>query len=720
MSNSQQTNVSNPALALFAASFASLFFELLIIRWLSCDFIAFSVFKTFPLVTCFVGLGTGVAKGESRHFRYVGLALLVTVLVTVITDFKGYGPEFFPSLTLYQWNELGIGAGQELIMRVIRMTLLMILLLMGPFAVMFTIGTLIGEMFNRLDPLRAYCVDIAGAITGSLTFALLSFAAITPNAEVAVFAAIVTVLVFITRQPKVVTLSTLLVSCIISLLPVFNNPTTIWSPYYRIDVDQINVPAPLTKSGKNEDVGVYISAHRGFCQAFTKLEKLELSEAGENEKASKLLAGFLDVRRAYYGLPYIFQPQPKDVLILGAGSGSDVREAVRRGATWIDAVEIDPGILSLAAKHNPYYKDPAVHYHLEDGRRFLAKTNKKYDLIILACLDSSALAGTGSSLRTDCYIHTAQSYRDIAKLLKPDGIFALSFGASVHGDSDWLRNRIYRTVEAATGYPPAVMSDEKAKVNWPAYYFITGEPIRKKLVEAPIQPESFTRIDMPADVKGLVLNDDWPFLYVRDKVLDIPYLAVLCLIIGLATYVGRSLLFSKKSGSDIQLFLLGSAFILIELQAISRLALNFGATWITSSVVINSVLLMILAANYLILKIKNPISMNVLYGGLIASLLVSYLMPFDLIRSNLANMEMLSHVVVTVITLFPILIAGLIFATAFKTVKHPSRSFAFNILGSVLGGLLEYLSTYVGINNLVLVAIVLYVFSYLASRKGDA
>jgi hypothetical protein len=83
----------------------------------------------------------------------------------------------------------------------------------------------------------------------------------------------------------------------------------------------------------------------------------------------------------------------------------------------------------------------------------------------------------------------------------------------------------------------------------------------------------------------------------------------------------------------------------------------------------------------------------------------------------MASMDMVAAVLMTVVTLLPILMAGLIFATAFKVVQHPSRSFAFNLLGSVLGGLLEYLSTYVGINNLVLVSIFLYVFSYLAARK---
>lgn len=716
ISESKAPKELNPSLVLFVASFASLFFELLIIRWLTCDFLAFGVFKTFPLVTCFVGLGTGVAKGDSRHFRYVGFALLITVGVILWTGYQGYGQESFPSLTLYQWNNLDPEMGSQLMLRVLRMTLLIVLLLMGPFAVMFAIGSLIGETFNKIGALKAYCVDIAGAIAGSITFALLSFLCVSPTVEVVIFSVIVGVLFFMTGR-LMYGLPVLVVSSAICLLPMFNAENTIWSPYYRIEVKNILLPAQLSQSGKTEDVGLYIDTNHGFSQAFTRLEKIELSEAGQKEEASRLLAGFLDVRRNYYALPYTFKPAPKDVLILGAGSGSDVREAVRRGATWIDAVEIDPGTLSLAEKHNPYFNNPAVHYHLDDGRRFIAKTGRKYDLIILACLDSRALSGTGSSLRTDCYIHTEEAYKDVVKLLKPDGVLALSFGASVDGNSEWLRNRIYKTLEKVTGYAPIVMSDEKAPTKWPAYFFATGEPVRQGLVTAPVNPDSFSKLDVPADPEGLILTDDWPFLYVRDKVLDLPYLAVLGLIVAITLYVGRDLIFKKKTASDFQLFFLGAAFILVELQAISRLSLLYGATWVTASVVINGVLLMILAANFVIIKATKPFNQNHLYAGLFLSLFVSYLLPVNAIRASFASADAIGSAIITAFCLLPILMAGLIFATAFKIVKQPSRSFAFNLLGSVLGGLLEYLSTYVGINNLVIVAILLYLFSFVGARR---
>lgn len=315
----------------------------------------------------------------------------------------------------------------------------------------------------------------------------------------------------------------------------------------------------------------------------------------------------------------------------------------------------------------------------------------------------------------------------------------LSFGASVGGASNWLRDRIYQTLLEVTGYPPAVFSDEKSDFNWPAYFFISGEPIRQsKLRESensqtlgsPIATEAlqhqtssaakvaqigFSEINMKAESikNNIVLSDDWPFLYIKDKALDLPYLFVLALFSAITIYVGRGLILGAKSHVDIQLFYLGAAFILLELQAISRLSLIYGATWITSSVVINGVLVMILLANYVALRNIN-LSMRNQYLVLFLSILISFCAP-SIATKTLGSTHSL---LITTATLLPVFVAGLIFASSFKNSANPSRSFAFNLLGSVLGGLLEYLSGYIGIGNLLLVSGALYLLSYISWNNG--
>ena len=72
---------------------------------------------------------------------------------------------------------------------------------------------------------------------------------------------------------------------------------------------------------------------------------------------------------------------------------------------------------------------------------------------------------------------------------------------------------------------------------------------------------------------------------------------------------------------------------------------------------------------------------------------------------------------VTVVTLLPMGIAGMLFACLFAPVREPHRAMAFNLLGAVAGGLLEYLSNYTVIKGLELVAAALYLCAWLCSVR---
>ena len=706
-----------PALELFAISLASLFFELLVIRWLSCDFLVFSVFKTFPLVACFVGLGVGVAKGNDRLFRYVPLALLTFVALTESLVAKGFTSISFPSMGVYQWMNSVPEFSAQFTLHVFGMAMGIILLLAGPFAVMACLGSRIGVLFNRQKPLYAYCIDIGGAIAGSVLFALLSFLCFSPSAQIAVFAVMLVPLIYKHCRKVGMALFSLVVATAIAYVPSFSNPSTMWTPYGRIDQVEITVPAKYAEDKKSNTLGVFITVNHNFSQIFTKVNQIDLAPAAKEQPVLKTLADFLSVRRHYYALPYVFK-KPQDVLILGAGSGSDVAEALRNDAESVDAVELDPEIIKIGKLYNDAYHSPKVHLYCDDARNYINRCQKQYDMIIYGCLDSRVVSGVGSSMRTDSYIHTINAYRRCIALLKPGGIFVLSFGASHNGGADWLRDKIYKTIEAAAGYPPLTMSDEHAPVNWPAFVFVVGEAVRLHQLSVPHDAYSFSGINMPQTVDARILTNDWPYLYIRPVGVDLPYLLVLAGIVVIAVFAGRYLLLGSKTSSDVQLFFLGASFILLELQSISRLSLLFGTTWLTSTVVINGVLLMIMAANLTILRFGTMRSQGLMYAGLAVSLLLSYFLPVELILGWNNQIAYAGHLAVTVLTLVPMFMAGLIFAKAFEQVKSPARSFAFNILGTVFGALLEYVSTYWGCNSLVLIAFALYSVSYAAWHYG--
>src|SRR4030095_8855797 len=136
----------------------------------------------------------------------------------------------------------------------------------------------------------------------------------------------------------------------------------------------------------------------------------------------------VEKKEYFYQWPYaVFGDTFDDVLILGAGTGTDVAAALRHGAKHVDAVEIDPIILRLGAAHHPDrpYADPRVRTINDDARHFLATTEKQYDLIVFALIDSLTVQSSSSSVGLESYMSTDESFRAVRSRLKPRGVMAL-------------------------------------------------------------------------------------------------------------------------------------------------------------------------------------------------------------------------------------------------------------------------------------------------------
>jgi spermidine synthase len=81
------------------------------------------------------------------------------------------------------------------------------------------------------------------------------------------------------------------------------------------------------------------------------------------------------------------KPGVENVLEIGLSSGSWARVlANHAGVKSLDIVEINPGYLELISKY-PENKDvlneEKVHIHIDDGRRWVTRTDKKFDFILM-------------------------------------------------------------------------------------------------------------------------------------------------------------------------------------------------------------------------------------------------------------------------------------------------------------------------------------------------
>jgi len=378
------------------------------------------------------------------------------------------------------------------------------------------------------------------------------------------------------------------------------------------------------------------------------------------------------------------------VLIVGAGTGNDTAAALRGGARHVDAVEIDPAIVNLGklAHPNRPYTDPRVQVWVDDARSYFNKTDRKYDLVVFGLLDSHRLFSSMSSVRLDSFVFTEESFREVSQLLNDHGIVVVQHGLG----SSFMAARMYRMLMDVFAMPPQVLHIPE----FPGLTFVAGPGV-------PPGP--------PKDVGPVVkATDDWPFLYLEGHTLPREYtvaLAVMLLVTMLAV-----LGCSRGQMRTVQphFFLLGSGFLLIETLSVTRFALLFGSTWAVNSIVFSAILVVVLLANVWMDRVA-VVNTHLLYALLAVAVLVNFLFPIhSLLRTTLPVRLGAAMVLMGA----PIFFAAFIFARSFKQTATPEMAFASNLVGAVVGGLIEYSSLVIGFRHLLLIALALYTLSYAA------
>ncbi|CAI8904415.1 spermine/spermidine synthase domain-containing protein [Methylocaldum szegediense] len=139
--------------------------------------------------------------------------------------------------------------------------------------------------------------------------------------------------------------------------------------------------------------------------------------------------GFLDYVPS--ALPYHLLPPKPKVLVLGAGGGSEVLQAIYHDAEHIDAVELNPDMIDLVSRDfadfaGHVYSHPSVTVHAEEARSFVAASRKRYDLIQIALLDAFTTSSAGSYALNESYLYTIEALQAYLAHLRPGGFLAVT------------------------------------------------------------------------------------------------------------------------------------------------------------------------------------------------------------------------------------------------------------------------------------------------------
>jgi spermidine synthase len=129
-------------------------------------------------------------------------------------------------------------------------------------------------------------------------------------------------------------------------------------------------------------------------------------------------------------LPYHLLDQPT-VLVLGAGGGADVLQALYSGAGHIDAVELNPLVVELvdgqfADFTGAIYDLPQVTVHNSEARGYVATSSSRYGLIQVALLDSFSASSAGLYALSENYLYTVEAFSQYLQHLRPGGILSIT------------------------------------------------------------------------------------------------------------------------------------------------------------------------------------------------------------------------------------------------------------------------------------------------------
>src|ERR1043166_4288478 len=135
-----------------------------------------------------------------------------------------------------------------------------------------------------------------------------------------------------------------------------------------------------------------------------------------------------DMRWSYRALPFRLTPNA-ETMIIGPGGGPDVVAALASGSKKVTAVEMNPLMLkfvrSYGARAGNLYDRPDVETVLSEGRNFISRSDRKFDIILLGFVDSWASVASGGLSLSENYLYTTEAMRAYYDHLSDNGILVV-------------------------------------------------------------------------------------------------------------------------------------------------------------------------------------------------------------------------------------------------------------------------------------------------------
>ncbi|MGH3080151.1 MAG: fused MFS/spermidine synthase [Gaiellaceae bacterium] len=215
-----------------------------------------------------------------------------------------------------------------------------------------------------------------------------------------------------------------------------------------------------------------------------------------------------------------YNPGARDVLFIGLGGGSSPKRLWRDFPDLrLQGVELDPVVVDVAYRFFELPRDSRLRVAVDDGRRYLDRTERRWDAILIDAFYADAIP---FHLFTSEFLELAKSR------LSPGGVILTNTIGSLAGDQSRLFRSVYRTYRSV--FPTVLVhptlfgerTDDESVLNLilvaseqaaPAKPFL-AERWRQIRADAPRAPDLLKRIadrdDRPVSLDGVpTLTDQY-------------------------------------------------------------------------------------------------------------------------------------------------------------------------------------------------------------------
>ncbi|MFZ6031541.1 MAG: spermidine synthase [Chloroflexota bacterium] len=696
------------AWAIFWISVLSLFLEMLLIRWIGTEVRIFAYLQNTVLVACFLGLGIGYFTCRKPvHVSAVLVPLAVIVLLMAVPLVRialGRTSELLSVLEDFViWGNMSATSELKKLLFVgmgLALTYSVLIFIVDIFV---PIGRALGRLIDdHPNTIWAYSVNIAGSLVGTWLFVIISFLNQPPFVWLIVFACLTLAFMIYFRPVKklnLVLLGGMILAAWVSGL-LTDSFEVVWSPYQKLEVTD-----PLETEAAGQTL---INVNNTIYQVMVDLsDSFTLSNPAYFDPEQQGLS--------QYDLPVLLHPNPQSYLIVGAGSGNDAAGGVRQGVPHILAVEIDPAIISIGKRYHPEqpYASSTVQVVNDDARSFFATTQEKFDVISFSLLDSHTTTAM-TNARLDHYVYTRESIARAKSLLNERGIMVLTFEAQ----KPYIADRMAKVLQETFGEEPLVFRIPATAYGWGGVMFIAGdlEVARNQIAQNQRLETYIGKLQeaypMPLPLTTKIATDDWPYIYLQTPRIPVLYYllaGLMALILVRSSRVWSApKIFTRWQRTHWHFFFLGAAFLLLEVQNISKASVVLGNTWQTNAAIISGVLVMALLANLIAYRFPK-VGSGVAYPALIG---ISILLYFVDLAQFAFLPYMVKVIVVGGLTTLPMIFSGIIFVRSFAAVQAKDEALGANILGSLVGALVQSVTFVIGIKALLLVVAGMYLASF--------